>query len=135
MKIFAIKKTVQLQPHRYLDRSLLQKQSELLNIAGSSFHEKSLEMIIPGGLSKWEKLYYASTGNYPQSVMDRWFEKGTGAIHVGDYEVKIGDHLTGDSDYKPHPVEISDIDVDTPVSDSTDNTNIIEKLFDLISKG
>lgn len=104
-----------------IQRSKLQTKSALKNLFGSSFNDFDKTMIIPGGMTKFEKLIKASTGNYPQSVMDRWFVKGTGPINAGDYEVRIGSHLSGDPAYDVHPVNPDEI---TPIDDIDDGLDV-----------
>ena len=107
-----------------LDRAMLQKTAVLGALLGSGFVEREVTMIIPGGMTNWEKLYKASTGNFPKAVMDRWFTKGTRPIHEGDYEVLLGSHLTGDPAYEVHPVSPEDVYVSKAVdSDYDPNTD------------
>ena len=130
-------------------RATLQKISSLKSLMGHSFSEKDITMIIPGGMNMWEKLYKGSTGNYPKSVMERWFEKSSGSIiHEGDYEVKIGTHLTGDPAYEPHPVnpdeitsrvddimdDLDDADGDgIPDTDTDTDDTLLEKIWNALT--
>lgn len=126
-----------------LNRYKLKADTSLKILNGAGSKEISQIMIIPGGLNKWERLYYASTGNFPESVTNRWFEKGLDGniIKEGDYEIKIGTHLSNDPDYDLHEVNSAEythanIDVDNsdiPNSDS-DSKNLIDYIIDSISE-
>lgn len=123
------------------NRSKLKTITLLKNLNGASIKESSHVMIIPGGLNKWERLYYASTGNFPESVTDRWFEKGsTGTIiKPGDYEIKIGTHLLNDSDYNLHEVDSTELthidlsDSDIQNLDSDSQKNFVDYIIDSIT--
>ena len=124
-----------------INRNLLKNTSVLQNLNGGTVNDIVKDMIIPGGLTKFEKLYYSSTGNYPKSVMSRWFEKGTDGklVQAGDYEVKIGSHLSGDPDYDAHQVDIDDcindafIGNDEATSEDNGKESFLDKLIDIFT--
>lgn len=91
-------------------RKSLQAKSLFPNINGGSIPKIITTMIIPGGMTKKEAFVYQLTRKIPKSVKERWYEVGTNdkIPQVGDQEIKFGDHLSGDPDFEPHDVDLSD---------------------------
>lgn len=135
MKILAINQMKLLvRPTKTLDRKYLQASSGLKDLFGGSVNNPVYDMIIPGGLSKFEKIYYEINGKYPKSVQERWFLKGSGReIMPEDYEVKIGPHLSGDPFFEPHSVTKSDsfgLNEDVLVAGFVTNEDSDSSVFD-----
>jgi len=103
------------------NRFLLQKKSVIKDLFGHSFPSRDIVMVIPNGINIWEKLYKASTGNYPDSVQKRWFVLGTKKAEIGDYKVRIGTHLAGDPEYELQPITEEDI---TPANFRVENDEL-----------
>lgn len=110
MKVLATRNLY--QPIR---QTLTQKTSSIKRLFGASMSNWSgpsllpTEMVIPGGLSKKEKMYFLLKGKLPKSVYERWVP------HTEDYCCQEGDQLVTvakDDTYigsileKPHNFEV-----------------------------
>ena len=50
---------------------------------------KKVEMVIPNGLNKYEKLYYELNQIYPKSVTERWFAKGEKSKKISSKDLVV----------------------------------------------
>lgn len=111
-------------------RSSLQKSSLLKNLdSGGHWEDFSHKMIIPGGMTFKEKAYFNLTGNYPKSVMERWYEAGSETVkaNIEDDVVQIGSHISDSSNFDIHNIS------DTTISSNHDDEGFFSKLTHLFT--